>query len=142
VWYNKRKDHLGSEQMKFLLFVFIVVPALEIGLFIMAGKTIGALATISLIIVTGILGAYLAKQQGLGVLRKMQEQVRYGYPPGEAIVEGVCVLFGGLLLLSPGFITDIAGLLLILPFTRKLIKPYLLKAFKSWVSRKQVYIYR
>ncbi|GIN22087.1 MAG TPA: membrane protein FxsA [Bacillus bacterium] len=128
--------------MKFLLFLFIVIPALEIGLFILAGKTVGGLATIALIIVTGILGAYLAKQQGMGVLRKLQEQMRWGYPPGDAIVEGVCVLFGGILLLTPGFITDITGLLLILPPTRRMIQPFLLKMFKRWISRKQIYIYR
>lgn len=128
--------------MRFLLFLFIVVPALEIGLFILAGKTIGGLATIALIIATGILGAYLAKQQGLGVLRKMQEQMRSGYPPGEALIEGVCVLFGGLLLLTPGFISDITGLLLVLPPTRKMLQPALLKMLKSRISKKQIYIYR
>ncbi|GIN91804.1 hypothetical protein J6TS1_44590 [Siminovitchia terrae] len=128
--------------MRFLLFLFIVVPALEIGLFILAGKTIGGFTTIALIIATGILGAFFAKQQGMGVLRKMQEQMRSGYPPGEALIEGVCVLFGGLLLLIPGFITDLTGLLLILPPTRRMIQPVLLKIFKRWFSRKQIYIYR
>lgn len=128
--------------MRFLFLLFIVVPALEIGLFILAGKTVGGFATIALIIVTGILGAYLAKRQGMEVIRKMQEQVRSGYPPGEALLEGVCVLVGGLLLVTPGFITDITGLFLILPPTRKLLQPALLKLFKSWISRKQIYIYR
>jgi len=128
--------------LRFLLFLFIVVPALEIGLFILAGKTIGGFTTIALIIATGILGAFFAKQQGMGVLRKMQEQMRSGYPPGEALIEGVCVLFGGLLLLIPGFITDLTGLLLILPPTRRMIQPVLLKIFKRWFSRKQIYIYR
>ncbi len=128
--------------MRFLLFLFIVVPALEIALFILAGKTIGGFTTIALIIATGVLGAFLAKQQGLGVLRKMQEQMRFGYPPGEALIEGVCVLFGGLLLLTPGFVTDLTGLLLILPPTRRRIQPVLLKIFKRWFSRKKIYIYR
>ncbi|VEF47338.1 putative integral inner membrane protein [Bacillus freudenreichii] len=128
--------------MRFLFLLFIVVPALEIGLFILAGKTVGGFATIALIIATGILGAYLAKRQGMEVIRKMQEQVRSGYPPGEALLEGVCVLVGGLLLLTPGFITDITGLFLVLPPTRRLLQPALLKLFKSWISRKQIYIYR
>ncbi|RST76357.1 membrane protein FxsA [Siminovitchia acidinfaciens] len=128
--------------MRFLFLLFIVVPALEIGLFILAGKTVGGFATIALIIITGILGAYLAKRQGMEVIRKMQEQVRSGYPPGEALLEGVCVLVGGLLLVTPGFITDITGLFLVLPPTRKLLQPALLKLFKSWISRKQIYIYR
>lgn len=128
--------------MRFLLVLFIVVPAMEIGLFILAGKTVGGFTTIALIIATGIFGAYLAKRQGLEVIRKLQEQVRFGYPPGEALLEGVCVLVGGLLLVTPGFITDIIGLFLILPLTRKMLQPALLKLLRSWISRKQIYIYR
>lgn len=128
--------------MKYLVLVFIVVPALEIGLFILTGQAIGSFATVALIIATGILGAAMAKKEGLGVLRKMQEQVRFGHPPGEALLEGFCVLIGGLLLLTPGFITDAAGLILLLPPTRKLFKPMLLKLFRNWVSKRHIYIYR
>ncbi|MFD1707948.1 FxsA family protein [Siminovitchia sediminis] len=128
--------------MKYLILLFIVIPALEIGLLIMAGKTIGGLATVALIIATGILGAYLAKQQGLEVYRKMQRQIQSGYPPGGALLEGVCVLLGGLLLLTPGLMSDFAGLLFILPPTRKWLQPLLLKLWKGWVSKKQIYIYR
>lgn len=128
--------------MKYLILIFIIVPAVEIGLFILAGKAIGGLATVALIIITGILGAYFAKRQGLEVFKKIQEQLRFGQPPGDALLEGICVLVGGLLLLSPGFLTDVMGVFLLLPFTRKGLKPILLKVIKNWISRRQVYIYR
>ncbi|MFS0646760.1 FxsA family protein [Siminovitchia sp. 179-K 8D1 HS] len=128
--------------MKYFLPVFIIVPALEIGLFILTGQAIGSFATVALIILTGILGAVLAKKEGLGIIRKMQEQVRFGQPPGDALLEGFCILIGGLLLLMPGFITDAAGLILLFPPARKLFKPLLLKWFKNWVSKRHIYIYR
>ncbi|MBM7714814.1 FxsA family protein [Siminovitchia sp. FSL H7-0308] len=128
--------------MKYVMLVFIIVPALEIGLFILTGQAIGSFATVALIIATGILGAALAKREGLGVLRNIQEQMRFGQPPGVALLEGFCVLVGGLLLLTPGFITDAIGLIMLLPPTRKLMKPMLLKLFKLWISKRQIYIYR
>jgi len=115
---------------------------MEIGLFILSGKTIGVLPTVGLLIVTGILGAYLAKKQGLEALRRVQHDLRSGIPPGIVMLDGVCILLGGLLLLSPGFVTDIMGLLLLLPVTRKAIKPFLLKMIKKWINRKHIYIYR
>ncbi|MEK3890415.1 FxsA family protein [Bacillus sp. FSL K6-3431] len=127
--------------MKYLFFVFIIVPALEIGLFILAGKSIGVLATVALIILTGLLGAYLAKRQGMEALKKVQEQWRQGQPPGNAMLDGLCVLVGGIMLLAPGFITDIIGMLLLLPITKNLIRPLLLKMLKKhFLQKKQVYI--
>lgn len=128
--------------MKYLLLLFIIVPALEIGLFIIAGKSFGALVTIGLIIATGILGAYLAKRQGLEVIRKLRDQLQLNMPPGGALLEGACVLVGGVLLIAPGFITDIFGLLLVLPKTRQMFVPFLIRLLKNWVDRRRVYIYR
>ncbi|MBS4176060.1 membrane protein FxsA [Bacillus sp. FJAT-49731] len=128
--------------MKYLILLFIIVPAMEIGLFIMAGKAIGVITTVSLIILTGLLGAYLAKRQGLEALRKVQAQLRSGQPPGNAMLDGVCILAGGILLLAPGFISDLTGLLLLLPITRNALRPLMLKVIRNWISRKQVYIYR
>ncbi|MBS4208787.1 membrane protein FxsA [Bacillus sp. FJAT-50079] len=126
-----------------LILLFIVVPALEIGMFILAGKAIGVFSTVMLIIATGILGAYFAKRQGMSALRKVQEQLRLGQPPGNALLDGVCGFVGGILLLSPGFITDAIGLLLLLPFMQKYIRPILLKVIKNWFSgHRRFYIYR
>jgi len=138
----ERKDRGEVNRMKWLLLLFIIIPAVEIGVFIVAGQTIGGFATVALIIATGILGAYLAKRQGLEVWKRVQDQISHGIPPGDALLEGLCVLAGGIMLLSPGFITDLAGLFLLLPPTRKLCKPILYKLFKQWASRRQIFIYR
>ncbi|TYR82175.1 membrane protein FxsA [Priestia megaterium] len=117
--------------LRFLIPIFIVIPALEIMLLLYSGKLIGGIPTFLLIIATGILGAYLAKKQGLAIIQKAQRQMSHGEIPSEAIVDGICILLGGLLLLTPGFITDTAGFLLLFPGTRKFVKPLLLK----WLRR-------
>ncbi|GIN58858.1 UPF0716 protein YtzA [Lederbergia ruris] len=128
--------------MRLWILLFIILTALEIGVFMLAGKLMGIIPTVLLIIVTGMVGAYLTRKQGLNVLYQLQGQIQNGQPPGVAILDGVCILIGGILLISPGFITDVTGLILLVPFTRKFIKPYLLKLVKRWVSRRQLYIYR
>ncbi|MDE3839884.1 membrane protein FxsA [Bacillus methanolicus] len=128
--------------MRYFLLFLIIVPALEIAFLLLSGKTIGVLPTIFLLIFTGVLGAYLAKRQGLETIRKAQEQLRYGQIPGDALLDGICILIGGTLLLTPGFITDMAGFLLLAPPTRKFFKMLLIKAFKRWIDKGNVTIIR
>ncbi|APH04105.1 FxsA family protein [Bacillus weihaiensis] len=128
--------------MRLLMLLIIVIPALEIGVLIFSGRTIGAIPTILLIILTGVLGAWLAKQQGLETLRNAQQQMQFGQIPGAAIIDGLCILVGGLLLLTPGFITDTTGFLLLIPFTRNKIKPLLLKFIKNMIDKNQITIIR
>ncbi|MBS4216864.1 membrane protein FxsA [Bacillus sp. FJAT-49711] len=128
--------------MKYIILCFIVLPAIEIGLFVLSGNTIGVLPTVGLIIITGILGAYLAKKQGLEALKRVQNDLRSGIPPGIAMLDGVCILVGGILLLTPGFMSDIIGLFLLLPVTRNALRPLLLKIIKNWINRKHIHIYR
>jgi UPF0716 protein FxsA len=120
---------------RIILLIMIVVPALEIGLFILSGKLIGITWTILLIISTGILGAWLAKKQGLNTLQLAQVQMQNGQVPGEAILDGLCILVGGLLLLTPGFITDTTGLLLLFPISRGIAKIWLRKLFTNWLNK-------
>jgi len=117
--------------MRFLVLLLIIVPAMEMWLLILSGKTLGAWPTFLLVILTGILGAYLAKKQGMAVLMKAREQLSYGELPAEAILDGICILLGGAVLLTPGFITDATGFFLLFPPTRKLVKPPLAK----WLQR-------
>ncbi|WP_456273776.1 FxsA family protein [Bacillus sp. AK031] len=128
--------------MRYMMFFLIVVPALEIGLLILSGQTFGVWATILMIIATGVLGAYLAKRQGLQAIQSVQEQIRFGQVPGDAIVDGLCILVGGVVLLTPGFITDAIGFLLLFPQSRRLIKPFILKVIKKWIDNGNVIIYR
>lgn len=128
--------------MRILILLFILVPAAEISLFLLSGKTIGIWPTFLLIVLTGIAGSYLAKKQGLHTLRKVQEQLQYGRIPSTEILDGVCILVGGVLLLSPGFITDIVGLLLLFPPSRVFLQPFLLKIFKKWFDKNTITIIR
>jgi UPF0716 protein FxsA len=126
--------------MQIFISLFILVPAAELGVLLLSGKTIGIWPTILLLIVTGVLGSYLAKKQGINTIRKVQEQIQLGRLPGNEIVDGVCVLFGGLLLLSPGFLTDIMGLILLLPLSRNFVKPLLLKLVRKWMNKNTIII--
>lgn len=121
-----------------LLLAFTVIPAVELYLLVSIGQWIGPLATVLLIVLTGLLGAALAKQEGVAVLKQLREGLGNGLPPAAHVVEGVMVLAGGLLLLTPGLLTDIAGFSLILPLTRKRLAPpltaWLLKRFNVQVA--------
>ncbi|MGM0874880.1 MAG: FxsA family protein [Bacillota bacterium] len=128
--------------MRLLLILIIVIPALEIGVLLFSGKTIGVIPTVLMIILTGVVGAWLAKKQGIETLKKAQQQMQYGQIPGEAIIDGLCILVGGLLLLSPGFITDLTGILLLFPKSRNLIKPILLRIIRKMIDRNQITIIR
>lgn len=128
--------------MKLVMLLFIIIPALEIWLLITAGNVIGAIPTIFLIMLTGIVGAYLAKQQGYATIRAAQYQLQEGIIPGDALLDGICILVGGVLLLTPGFITDTVGFLLLLPPGRRLVKPFLLKWFKNKINNGQFYVIR
>lgn len=122
---------------RILLALIIVVPALEIWILISAGKLIGAIPTIILIILTGVLGAWLAKYQGISALRNAQQKINNGQMPGDVIIDGLCILIGGVVLLTPGFITDAIGFALLLPPTRNLIKPSILRAIRNRMDRGQ-----
>ncbi|RDI44250.1 FxsA family protein [Falsibacillus pallidus] len=128
--------------MKYLFLFLIIVPALEIWLFILAGSYFGAWSTIGLIILTGILGAYFAKQQGISAIHRVQESLKAGHAPGDAIIDGVCILAGAIFLITPGFITDTIGFLLLIPTTRRFIKPFILKLIRKWIDKRNVIIYR
>ncbi|MDO9464861.1 MAG: FxsA family protein [bacterium] len=110
----------------YLLLLFTLLPMTELVLLIKIGHHIGLLNTILIVIATGISGASLARWQGLTVIREVQNQLSVGIMPKEEILDGIMILAGGLLLLTPGLITDFIGLVAIVPVTRKWIK-YLVK---------------
>lgn len=101
--------------------LFILVPFAEIYLLIEVGRVIDTIPTIFLIVFTGVLGALLLRHQGLFTVRQMQKSMARGEMPALAMVEGVLLIFSGALLLTPGFLTDTAGLLLLIPQVRKLL---------------------
>ncbi|KIL15765.1 FxsA family protein [Bacillus safensis] len=114
---------------KYFLLLLILFPAVEISLFLISSKIIGILPTMLLIVLTSALGAYFARKQGIEAFQKVQRDLQNGKMPGGAIVDGFCILIGGLLLLIPGFLSDLIGALLLIPVTRKGIKPL----FERWL---------
>lgn len=128
--------------MKYIFLFLVIVPAAEIAVLLLSGQIIGIWPTILLIILTGFLGAYLAKQQGLETIRRTQDQLRRGMMPGDVILDGVSILVGGTLLLTPGFITDTLGLLLLAPPTRKVFKALMLKLFRNWIDKGTIKVIR
>ena len=107
--------------MSSILFIIILVPAIEIYLFIKIGSQIGAFNTILLIFITAIIGVYYAKYEGLNTIKSGFLQIVKNEVPAYEIISGAAIAFGAILLIIPGFATDFLGLLLIIPITRKLI---------------------
>ena len=117
-----------------LLILFLIVPATELYILIEVGKKIGGLTTIGIIILTGIIGAYLVKGQGFMILMKIQNDLNEGIMPGNSLVQGIIILAGGILLLTPGFLTDLVGFIFLIPISRNIVKKYLLKWLKGKVK--------
>ena len=115
-----------------LLFLFTLIPILEIYVLIEAGRQIGALPTLGMIVVTGIAGAYLARSQGFELLQRIQSDLQQGRVPAEEMFDGAMILVGGVLLLTPGFCTDLLGFCLLTPGTRRVFK----QSLKQWLERK------
>jgi len=111
--------------------LFTVVPAVEIYLLFKIGGSIGAFNTVFIVIITGIVGASLAKSQGLSILMKIQGELNKGGMPANQIIHGLMVFAGGLLLLTPGFMTDIFGLSLVLPGTRHVLMVFVKKMIEE-----------
>ena len=112
-----------------LIIIFILVPIMEIAVLLEVGQRIGTVYTILLVVVTGVVGAYLAKMEGLRVWYELQKDLQQFKIPTNRIIDGVLILIGGVLLLTPGLITDVLGLLLVLPFTRVFARKILKKKF-------------
>ncbi|MCA9401848.1 MAG: membrane protein FxsA [Candidatus Omnitrophica bacterium] len=123
----------------YLLLLFTLLPACELFLLIKIGSHIGAATTILIIILTGLLGAYLARLQGFLVLRNIQNDLNQGRIPSEELMDGVMILIGGIVLLTPGFITDTFGFILLMPPSRLIIKSLLKRKFHSMIQNGQIH---
>ena len=121
--------------------LFIAIPLIEIFLFIKVGSAIGALSTVVLVVVTALIGVALLRAQGLQTMGKFQQQVASGEMPANTMLEGAALLFGGALLLTPGFLTDTIGFLCLIPITRQILIQWLVSnmavkgSFTTYSSR-------
>ena len=104
-----------------LLLLFIVMPIIEIAIIIQVGSALGFFPTLAMIILTAVVGASLVRSQGLQTLLTVQQRLEKGELPAEQIIEGLMIAIAGVLLLTPGFVTDTLGMLLLLPICRKFL---------------------
>ncbi|MCZ2257991.1 FxsA family protein [Sporosarcina sp. G11-34] len=118
--------------MKWLVLAFIGIPTAELALLIYSGQSIGLLPTITIILITGIGGAYFAKRQGVKAWNEMRRRMSTMETPGDALIDSVCIFAGGLLLIMPGFITDFFGILLLFKWPRNVIRPFI----HRWIFKK------
>lgn len=118
--------------MKKLFSGIVILVLLEIAFFIFIGNKIGILSTLLLIVLMSMLGAIISKRLGFESLRNIQMSLQKGNPPGHAMIDAFLIFVGGLLLLLPGFISDVIALTMIIPFTRKMYKPFIY----NWLRKK------
>lgn len=124
-----------------LIFLFTALPLVEIYLLIKVGNAIGYLMTALVVVGTGVVGALLARKEGLSVLGRMREKFRRGQMPAEELIDGVILLVSGAFLLTPGIVTDVIGLVGLIPFLRKRVREYGRRWFKrEWNSKRKTYI--
>lgn len=117
-----------------LLILFVSIPLLEMLILIKMGETFGFWPTVLLVVVTGTLGAFLARLEGFRTIQSVQRELHAGQLPAEKLIDTVILFAAGLLLITPGVLTDIAGFLFLIPFTRGLFKKWLRKKFDQYVG--------
>jgi UPF0716 protein FxsA len=122
-----------------LLLLFIMIPLVELYLLLKLGALIGAGPTLAIVIMTGILGGTLARRQGFVVLRRIKKDLQTGILPTEPLIDGLFILAGGLLLLTPGLLTDIVGFLALLPPSRRRLKGWMKRRFQRILDSRAVY---
>ncbi len=112
-----------------LVLVFVVVPIAELFVLVRVGGEIGVLNTIGLLILISVVGAWLVKREGMGLLARMQAQLGAGRMPTNELIDGFLIMFAGALLLTPGFLTDLTAILLLLPPVRAGVRTALKRRF-------------
>lgn len=118
-----------------LVLLFVMFPMVELYLLYRLAETFGWMETFAIILSTGLVGAYLAKKEGREIIRHINIELGEGRIPGDELLNGMCVLIGGALLLTPGIITDLVGLSLIFPLTRRIYKKYILEKMKHMIKK-------
>tara|TARA_B100000900_G_scaffold348121_1_gene313728 strand:+ start:2296 stop:2715 length:420 start_codon:yes stop_codon:yes gene_type:complete len=126
--------------MNSILLIIILIPVIEIYLFIKIGAQIGAIYTISLIFITAIIGVYYAKYEGLNTLKSAFRQINSNEPPTYEIVSGATIALGAIMLIIPGFATDLLGFLIIFPITRRILLNKFTKKFETRKKEKNNFI--
>lgn len=117
-----------------LALLFVLVPILELVILIRLGQFVGLWPTVAIVLLTGFVGAALARLEGMRVLLQFQRELAAGRLPGQAMLDGISVMLGGVLLLTPGFLTDVVGLSLLFPPTRRWIQRFVQKRLERGIA--------
>ncbi|KAB3532886.1 FxsA family protein [Alkaliphilus serpentinus] len=117
-----------------LILLFTVIPIVELALLLKLNTYIGLPYTILIVLLTGVVGAYLAKSEGRGILRNIRYEMSQGRMPGDELVNGLCVLVGGAFLITPGLLTDVTGFILVIPITREILKRTIKRKLKRMLE--------
>ena len=129
--------------MLFKLFLaFTLIPVIELYLLIEVGGRIGAWKTILLVIATGFAGAYLARLQGTQTMFRVQTSLRQGIIPTDELLDALLIFVAGVVLLTPGFLTDAVGLLLLIPESRRIVKGFLRRRIEIWIEHQNIHFDR
>ncbi len=126
----------------YLFLIFVFVPVIELSLLIKVGSIIGTLNTILIILLTALIGAYMVKLEGMGVMYRIQQSMQEGIFPAEELLNGMMILVAGALLLTPGFFTDIIGFLMVFPVSRNLIKRAARRYIEKKIASSNMHIHR
>ena len=125
-----------------LFLAFTMIPAIEIFLFIRLGGAIGLFNTFLVVILTGIIGAGLARWQGAETMFRIRQSLARGETPAEEMMDAALIFVAGMVLLTPGFLTDTIGIFLLWPLTRRHLKIFLRRKFDQWMASGQINIVR
>ena len=118
--------------------MFFIIPLMEVFAFIQVGEEIGVLRTLLLCVLTACIGGFLVRQQGLGILMRGRRSLLEGRMPVDALYEGFCVVAAGAMLITPGFVTDTLGFLLLVPSVHKILRIYLTRYLKVYTATNTV----
>lgn len=119
--------------------LFLVVPIAELAVIIQVAQGVGVLNTIVLLVVVSVVGAWLVKREGIGVVRRTQRAVQRGQLPHRELVDGALIMFAGALLLTPGFLSDVLGIVLLVPPSRAVVRTALLHRFRNRIEARVRY---
>ena len=120
--------------MVWLVLLFTVVPLVELWLLLLVGEQLGLWPTLGVVVGTGLTGAWLARREGLRVVRRWREALAEGRMPEEGVLGGLLVLVGGVLLVTPGLLTDVSGFLLLVPATRRLVAARVARSVRARID--------
>lgn len=124
--------------LRWVMIFLVVVPAVEVWGLVAAGRWIGGWQTLLLLLLIAVAGLYMAKREGAYVWRELSEDLSQGRIPADKLLDAICVVIGGILLVVPGFLTDLIGLILLLPLTRPFVKRLFLRILQDQIRKGRI----